>query len=256
MTWAGQRRLAIGLIIGAILFVVLSLIAITAFYRSPSCSDGKLNQDELGIDCGGGCELVCVADAIPPTTLFTTLLRNKDGRTDLVASVENRNGDLAAEDVPYKVTVYSASGTVLKEFEGVLDMPPHTAVPIFVPGVALAGQQVPDRAFLSIDSTRPRWVTVGNDPRVIPLVDVQPLSGSIEAPRLSAVLTNPSLTNMSRVPVIALIHDSRTGNVIAASQTIVPVIAPQGSATALFTWNEPFSNSSVRVEVVPVIPLP
>lgn len=85
---------------------------------------------------------------------------------------------------------------------------------------------------------------------------MRPLDTTRPLPRVVAVLTNPSISTMVRVPVVALVRDTSTGNVVAASQTVVPVIAPQGTAEALFTWNEPFRASSVRVEVLPVVPLP
>lgn len=245
----------IGLILGGVALAVLSAFAYSALYVPPSCSDGVLNQDESGIDCGGSCAYVCTVDALSPTTLFATLLTTPDERTDLVAAIENRNGDLGAKSVPFKISLYTASGTLRKELQGSLDLPPRTVVPLFIPGVELSGGEA-TRAFVEIAPTAPRWYRLDRDPRIVPLVEVRPLDTTRALPRVVAELTNPSISPLVRVPVVALVRDTSTGNVVAASQTVVPLIAPQGSAEALFTWNEPFKAASVRVEVLPVVPLP
>jgi hypothetical protein len=50
-----------------------------------------------------------------------------------------------------------------------------------------------------------------------------------------------------------LVKDEQ-GSIIAASQTIVPVIPALGQATAIFTWNNPFTATSSQIDVVPIIP--
>jgi hypothetical protein len=54
--------------------------------------------------------------------------------------------------------------------------------------------------------------------------------------------------------VIVFVHNAG-GDIIAASATVVSTIPAQGSATALFTWNAPFSGVPALIEVIPVIPL-
>jgi hypothetical protein len=192
---------------------------------------------------------------VAPATLFTNLIRTKSGRTDLVAAVENRNGNAGAKNVPFTITLYTANGTLVKEVVGSLDLPPRTIVPIFIPSVTPAGQAVA-RAFLEIAPAAPRWERMSTDPRILPMIATKPLGGTVQAPRVESVLTNPSITLIGRTPVVAFVRDSSTGNVVAASQTVVPSIPPQGSTNAIFTWNEPFAASSVRIEVMPVIALP
>jgi hypothetical protein len=60
---------------------------------------------------------------------------------------------------------------------------------------------------------------------------------------------------LSNVRVIVMVRDAQ-GTVIAASQTIVPLIPAQGQATAIFTWNTAFSGVPASAQVGPVIPLP
>jgi hypothetical protein len=249
-----MRFAVIGVLILAALIGVV-IFYFTNLYAAPTCQDGKRNQEEQGIDCGGPCSAVCTATAAAPTTIFTSLIRNKTGRVDLVASVENKNGEAGAKNIPFRVTLYSATGDVVRELPGSLDLPPHTIVPIFIPGVAADGEGIV-RAFLKVEASSPRWVAMPTDPRNLLKVAVAPVGGVPEAPRVSALLTNSSLVPILNLPVVVFLRDSSSGNVIAASRTVVSRIDPQESATAIFTWNEPFATSSVRVEVTPVVPLP
>src|SRR3989344_2953978 len=100
MTWAGERRLIVLSILGAILVAFIVIILIATFYKSPTCTDGVRNQNEQGIDCGGSCSYLCTANEEPPTVLFTKAIPSGVGRLDVVALVENKNATAAAKDVP------------------------------------------------------------------------------------------------------------------------------------------------------------
>ena len=254
MTWAGRRRLTISLIAGAIVMVLIAIGFTTALYKAPSCTDNKLNQNETGVDCGGSCSYLCNAQVKQPVVLFTKLLINNSGRTDVVASVENKNTDAAARNVSYVVTLYAADQSIIRELGGTLDLPPRTTVPVFMPNV-LSGGETATRAFLEIASTSPKWFALSADPRIVPIVSNTTLTGAASTPRVEAVLANPSVSSMKNVRVIVLVHGAG-GNIIAASATVVSAIPAQGRATATFTWNETFSSTLSLLEVVPIIPLP
>lgn len=254
MTWATRRRLIIGLIVVTVVLALLAAILAYFLYEAPSCSDNVQNQDEAGVDCGGSCQFLCTAREIPPTVLFTGIIQNASGRTDLVSSVVNKNTDSAAKDVPYKISLYDVRGSLIKEVKGSMDLPPRTTVPIFIPGITLSGQSVV-RAFLEIASSAPKWVSMETDPRIVPVVLRTTLGGTSNVPRIEATLENPSIIPINNARVVVFVHGTN-GNVIASSETVITSIASQGEATATFVWNEPFASTPASIEVVPVIPLP
>ncbi|MHB0865533.1 MAG: hypothetical protein ACYC1Y_01340 [Minisyncoccota bacterium] len=254
MSWASRRRLVILLILGAVGIAFIAILSITVFYKTPSCSDGVQNQDETGVDCGGSCPYLCTAQTYAPTVLFTKAIPNGVGRTDVIASVENVNAGVAAKDVPYTVTLYGADQMLVQKVTGTLDLPPSTSVPVFIPGIP-SGNQKTVRAFLTIASTSPRWFTMTSDPRTKPVVSNITLGGTSASPRIDSILTNASVTNLTDVPAIVIVHDTQ-GEVIAASRTILPLIKAQGQATATFTWNHPFPSVPAEIDVLPIIPLP
>lgn len=244
----------IALIVGAVVVAFSTIIGIATFYKAPTCTDNTQNQGEAGIDCGSPCAYLCTAQVQPPTVLFTKALTNSAGRTDIIASIENKNIIAAAKNVPYRVALYGADQILIQQVTGTLDLPPGATEPVYIPGI-LSGRQTVVNAFLSIDSSAPQWFTMARDPRIVPSVSSVIQKGSISAPRIEVTLGNRSPLALTNVRVIVLVRDAHK-DVIAASQTIVPAIPAQGSAAATFTWNSAFPGIPASIEVVPIIPLP
>jgi len=260
MSWASQRRFFILLIVGVVVVVFLTIVIISAIYKTPSCTDGVQNQNEAGIDCGGSCSYLCADRVHPPRVLFTKVLKNNNDRTDIIALIENKNTDAAAKNVPYRISLYGEGQVFIREITGTVDLPPRTTKPIFLPGVvsglpAQAGKQPIVSAFLEIAASAPHWFTLTVDPRIIPTVSRTTLVGTESNPRVEAILTNPSSSSIMNVHAIVFVYDANK-NVIAASATVVPVIQAQGQSIATFTWNNAFSGIPASEEVVPIIPLP
>jgi hypothetical protein len=240
--------------LGVVLVAFLAVVLIAALYEAPSCGDGVRNQGETGVDCGGSCPYLCTADERAPVVLFTQALSNGDGRTDVIALVQNSNALAGARNVPYTITLYGAGKSFIQKVNGVLDLPPGGTVPVFIAGIS-SGHANVIRAFLDIDSSVPRWVAMDRDPSIRPTVSNILITGTTSAPRIDAVLTNPSVIDLENVQVVAFVRNV-LGDVIAASKTIVPSLPGGGQVTATFTWNTPFRDIPTTIEARPIVPLP
>ncbi|MBU6321412.1 MAG: hypothetical protein KGI78_04395 [Patescibacteria group bacterium] len=254
MSWAEERKLVVFAVFAGVLLLVASGLYLAFFYQGPSCTDGVKDGTEQGPDCGGSCPYLCSATEEPPTVLFTQAIPNGAGRTDVIAEVENKNVDAAAEDVPYDLTVYGYDQQLIQHLTGTLELPPGASVPVFIPGID-SGKAVAGAAFLSIASSSVHWYALAADPRVVPAVSGIAITGASSTPRIGATLSNPSVRPLANVAAVVVVKDA-AGNAIAASQTILPSIPALGSAEATFTWGAPFSAAPVAIEVLPVIPLP
>ncbi len=258
MNWATQRRIIIGSIIGLVFMALVAVTLIATLYETPSCTDNTKNQDEVGIDCGGSCAYLCTAQTQPPVTLFTRPLSQVQGRTDIIAAVANPNLTAAAKNVHYTITLFGESRTPVHTVSGTLDLPPAKSeggnLLVFVPS-AFTGSRPIVSANLEMDVETSKWFRMETDPRIIPEVGSHTLSNESTLPRVETTLENRSARALSNVKVVVSVFDG-AGNVLAASQTIVPNIPAQGTAPAVFTWNAPFSESVARVEIQPVIALP
>jgi hypothetical protein len=253
MSWAGRRRLIILLIIGGVVVALLAIVLSSVLYKAPSCFDGIQNEGETGIDCGGPCA-PCASQEEAPTVLFTKAVSNGQGRIDVVAEIENKNGNAAAQNVSYTITLYGTGQTLIGQASGTVDLPPSATVPIFVPGLA-SGNPTISGAFLTLNSPSIDWISMSSNSLVVPTVSTPQLGGTVSAPSITASLMNASPLPMTNIRAIVLVHDS-SGDVIAASATVVPRVPAQGSATAFFNWNGPFVGTPALIEVIPVIPLP
>lgn len=253
MSWAaGRRALIIGGIV-AILLAIAGFVLYSIFNQAPSCADKKQNQDEEGIDCGGSCTYLCAERAGEPLVRFARELR-QNGRTDVIAYVENPNAS-AARAVKYTVEVYGEDRTSLAKKTGTIDLPPrdYGVIPLYIPGI-YSGEREAVQAFLTFDDPDTKWFSL-DEPLVTLKADSPLLAGTTEAPRVTAFFTNPSVTTVRKAKVIAAVFDAE-GNVIAASQTVLPDLAPGAEAEAVFTWNEPFAAPVSRIDARPLLFVP
>ena len=53
------------------IILIVGLPAFLLLYKAPTCFDGKQNQGEGGIDCGGPCVKLCPSAFLPPEVIWT-----------------------------------------------------------------------------------------------------------------------------------------------------------------------------------------
>ncbi len=254
LSWAGRRRAVVFLVLGIIASLSIVLVYHVTVYRAPSCTDGIQNQNETGIDCGGSCTYLCTAQVLPPLARFVRPIENGVGRTDIVAYVDNSNATAALRNASYTIQLYGKDNTILSQKNGTVDLPPHSAVPVFIPDF-YNGPKKPVNAFLTFKQSSLKWFTSTTSPQTLPISDIK--VASTDTPHITATVTNPTATPLYNVKIIIVVlgASGSSDNVIAASQTVVPLIPAQGTAPLIFTWNAPFSGAPVREEILPVLPL-
>lgn len=252
MSWAGNRRLGITLVVVLAVCIVLGVTLALVLPQKPTCSDGVWNQDETGVDCGGSCAYLCKASVVEPTASFVRAL-SSSGRVDVVGLVENRNLSAQVKDAAYAIDLYAPDGSPLASIKGRMDLPAGESVPLFIPGVMAAGSPI-GKVFLSFDEDSLKWVTAAGG-RALPRADAIRVGGSVAEPRVTANLFNPTAFALKNVTVIATVYDA-SGAVIAATKTLAQSIGPEASVPLTFSWNEPFTSTPGKVTVQAVVPIP
>lgn len=249
MSWASGRRTLILTFIGLVVIAGLIIFGISVFYKTPSCSDGKQNQDETGVDCGGSCNQVCKVDAVAPVVSFVRALPQQNGRVDVIAYIENPNPGVSARGVEYTVELFSEERVVLASLSGAVDLPPRSSIPVFIPN-AYANVSPVAQAFLTISDTSFVWNKDVGEYLIFPVSNIQRFDSN--APRITATISNPTAKTIRSLPVVATLFNAED-IVIAASRTVVDVLPPQGSANIVFTWNLPFSDTPARIDIKPAL---
>ncbi len=244
MTWAGKRQLfTITAIIGV---VVLFFILSNVFGGDEEgCFDGIQNLGEEGIDCGGSCLAVCQDDALDVAILWSRVVPVIDDVYTAVALVENPNTSYTAYDVPYTFKLYDSENILVYERKGSGTIPSGETFPFFETAIRTQ-ERTPVRATFEFREL-PFWE---RDTDVVDFEITSKIYTEDEgAPRLTALVRNPSITRVEDVSFVALLFDI-SGNLVNASRSVVSVFEPEKTETIIFTWPQAFGVDISRVEVI------
>ncbi len=246
MNWAAHKRVLYA--VGA--FFVLALLFSIPIYRfvtiPPSCTDGKQNGDERGVDCGGACALLCKDDVRKPIVHWSRVFPVSPGIYDAVAYVENQDTSARAEEAIYRFKVYDAENVLILEKIGKTRMEAGEAFAIFLGGIK-TGTSEPKRVFFEFE---PDIIFSRATRKEASIVALSPVLTSPDAsPRLTVDLKNRTALTVRDIDVIALIYGGE--NAIAASATYVDEIKGNNTGQVLFTWPHPIVDVITRIEIIP-----
>jgi len=252
MTWAVKRQIFYVTIL--VLFIAVSgiIIIYPVVNKAPSCTDGKQNGTETGIDCGGSCVLACTSQADTASVIWARAFRVLPGRYNAVAYISNHNKSSAARKVNYKFRFADANNVYIGKREGSTFIPPGGNFAVFEPGIDV-GNSIP--VFTTFEFTEaPVWLQVPEDKinqlKKVVISDIT-LKEETTSPHLTATIKNNSLFTIPNVNVVAILYDGG-GNAISTSRTFLDQLSPMESREIDFTWPEVFSGDVVTKELIPL----
>ncbi len=96
-----------------LLIAVGAVFFIYKIFWGASCTDGKKNGGEEGIDCGGPCPRPCINTPVleKPEAISVALIPYR-GKFDVVAEIKNVNDRFGFEKVPYEILLYKGEEAV------------------------------------------------------------------------------------------------------------------------------------------------
>jgi len=246
MTW-GQRRKFIYLGTIVVIFIIIVVwIFMAYFYKTPTCFDKKQNQTELGVDCGGPCQLLCPAQYVPLTVLWSRFSKVSDGVYNVLAYIENPNISAGANNLTYTFKLYDSRGILLKERSGRTFAPANKIMAVFEADM-LTGNNVPVRVDFSF--TSPAVWLKQNSKETGLSISQSVLSREDTAPRLSTTITNKTINIINQVEAIAIAYNE-LGNTVAFSRTIVDSLIGKEAREISFNWPKPFVEPATRTEII------
>jgi hypothetical protein len=251
MSWASRRRTIY--LSGVILFFVIVIggpIAYWYFSIPATCTDGKQDGDETGVDIGGSCPVLDARYLQPHAVLWARAFRVRDGSYNAAAYVENPNQNAAVVSAPYEFRLYDAQNILVAQRDGTMYIMPGAITPVFE-GAIDTGNRIVAHAFFEF--TAPLvWQRMKNASTVLGISDKQPANVST-APQITASVANSSVADLSDVSFVAVVFDP-AGNAFAASATRLQRIPAGASAQIVFTWPDPFATQVGRVDIIPLLP--
>ncbi len=252
-SWAHRRQLMYGSIVFIFLALVIGIPTYFIFFNNtPTCFDGKMNGDEIQVDCGGSCERACSHEVLPePIVSWSRPFSVARGLHNLVAYVQNPNVNYTAEPIPYIFLVYDIENVLLGVREGYARVPPTKTFPIFEPAFD-AGTRQPAKAVFEF--TAPAvWNRFETAKPELEVIDERVLNAT-SSPMIKATLLNKTINKYTNVEVVAIIYN-KEGNAFASSKTVVDIIRGNSEAPLVFTWPIGFTEEVSKVEIIPKLPI-
>jgi len=215
-----------------IVAVVLFLLWLKLF--PATCSDGKQNHGEEGIDCGGPCPNECLGDVRDINVLWAKALSLKNGRYDLIAMLENPNINIVAESLEYEFYIYDKNNNAIGRREGKTFVNNFGEFLIFEPMVDFH-LSVPNNVILKIKNISWKKRDIPKLQIVISKKDFT----NTPFPKLDIFLVNKSPTKTPELFVYPVIYD-KDKNAFAASVTKIDGLDFNEEREVIFTWPKSF----------------
>lgn len=240
----------------AIYVSLVILVAIVLYWllkADPTCFDGKKNQGEEGIDCGGLCDLCKVEiqarDLLVSESVF---IYGGPERYDVLAKVHNPNDKLGSPSYSYKFILKNAAGEVLAEKEGNnFILPSETK---YIIETNLETQEAPQSLVVEIgdaewinflDYAKPEY----ESPRLnIYKEQYSPITSGIGFGNVTGLLRNESPFDYHIIHVGVVLRDF-SGDPIAVNKTEVRDIGAKEERDFQLFWPNSFPGVVEGIEV-------
>lgn len=247
--WAQRRRSRIIFWVSAISFTALATYVLIRAYEPPSCFDRTLNQDELGIDCGGSCELLCTSQVKPLRTVWSRSFKVSEGLWSALAYIENPNPNTYVTEAKYRFVLYNKENEIITERRGSTFISQGTVLPVFEKRIYTKGVEPYRTEFEWTDHLR--WHR-NNDLYDVAFIE-QKLFNIATKPELTATLKNNTPYYLEDIDVVAIVYDSGD-NAMAVSKTFVDSVPLRGERNITFSWSKSFYSQPERWEIIAKIP--
>ncbi len=252
MSWSSRRRFTYSSIAIIAVLVLIGVPVFALYYKAPTCSDGKMNGSETGVDCGGSCRRLCQDSFYPPRVAWGGARFEKlaDGFYNASALIENKNINGAATNVPYRMSLFDSKGLSIVEREGRVDLYPHRNSLAFESAIDVGKKRPTKISFEFIEA--PKWFKSSDTLGGIAIVDRKYIEDE-NSSSLAITLENRTLLPYNNLLVSVVLYDKER-NVIGFSRTIVDSVKPKnGREVASYTWPINRNGSVTTIDVLPII---
>ncbi|MEK7213947.1 MAG: hypothetical protein AAB637_02440 [Patescibacteria group bacterium] len=251
-SWSTRRKTFYGSVVIIAIILFIGVPAFYFLYTPPSCSDGKKNGNELGIDCGGSCVKLCQSSFLPPQIAWGGAKFEKvvTGLYNVAAYIVNPNVSGAAVNVPYKISFYDDRGIFITERQGKMTLSPHRNSLAFETAVNVKQRVLVKAIFEFVQA--PAWFQSHDTLEGLAVIDKKYEEENANS-SLEVTLENRTLYPYKNIDVSVVLYDS-DGNVQGFSKTKIDNINPKnGREIASFTWPINREGKVTSIEVMPVI---
>ncbi len=213
-------RLIKQIIYGAGYLILFGLIIFGIYYiwfqPVPTCSDGRRNQGETGVDCGGPCR-PCEIKTLSSIQVSWVKYFPAGERTVLAAEIKNPNPEWATASFSYAFEMYGADGQKIKTVSN-KSFIYSAEIKYIIELVDIAFKDVKN-AKLSL--TDPVWFSKTEFPEPstqIREIKIEAAQEKTSGPTVSAFISNKNAFPLQKIKIIAFLLN-QNGIYVSASKT-------------------------------------
>lgn len=233
-----------------LIFFVLGTGGYLAFKPQPSCFDGKQNQNEEDIDCGGICTLACVEEVIGNDLLVReiTFIQTGEGKYDIVARIFNPNNDIGAGRFRYALSLKDASGNEVARVGGMNFILPQETKSLLA--LNLESAALPTKAVIELSDfgwQRLRGYQAKPELNIYSKRYVEQPDPTVFG-AVTATLVNDSVYDFRTVELKVILRDAK-GNPLAVNQSQMQTVTVGREQDIRLVFPEPFAGTVANVEI-------
>jgi len=236
--WARKRQAIYIISIVVVLLILGAYPVFKLLYVAPSCFDGKQNQDEVGIDCGGSsCSVLYSTQVEDLIVSWTKAFAVNEDTYDIASSIENPNYNAGIKSISYVFKVYGEDGSLITEKHGDVFISPRDKFVVFEPNIQTGGKSIKDVVFEF--QKNPVWTKMSQQAPTV-VIKNKKLINTDSSPRFSASVFNNSIDSLLDAEIVAIVYNG-SGNPIAVSSTYEKQIRKDETKNIFFTWPNKFT---------------
>ncbi len=226
-----------------IIFVYLAIFALILYglyllvREKPTCFDGRRNQGEEGIDCGGPCAKKC--EEIPKIeniqVLQKTFVPAGPGKYDVLVKIKNPNTLFGIARLDYSLDFRDGNGTITEKREGSSFILPAQTKYVIV--FNIAPKKKPASFSFSVKSFRWQRFAEFEEPDIAVYEKELNFAGNGNGPvQLKAKIQNRSNYDFKKVVTKVILRDT-AGAPVAVNQTDNNDVQAGEEREVIFNWN-------------------
>lgn len=233
------------------LLVSLSLGVYFAFLKpEETCMDGRQNQDEQGVDCGGACTNACMEKivGIDLQQKEVSFVSAGEGEYDVLGQIYNPNDVAGASSFRYVFELKDASGRVIATRSGESYILPQETKSLTAVGMNAFGAAA--SATLSISDVQ--WERFSGY-RERPAINIyqkryDETSDGVSFGEAKGLLSNESPFDFRSITVIVILRDG-AGKLLALNTTEMRTVRAGEERDFTLVWPTAFPGVVERVEM-------
>lgn len=235
------------------IFSIIAFVIYLIVRPDATCSDGKQNQAEKGIDCGGPCSPCNVISETKELIVQEAVFVSEENNTyDIVAKINNPNDAIGAESFNYTFALKSEAGEIIATSEGNSFILPADNKYIAKIGMKTSNNSVPESVEFSISNVK--WSTLKDIAK--PQVGVYSKKFENDPAGIGSVvegiLRNESMYDFKKIEVVIVLRNEND-RVVGINTTQKESIRAKEQQSFRITWPTSILDNVQKIEIDPQI---